>query len=82
MLTLFKTVVLLLIVVTGKAPLLSASQGAIDLIPGLGWIVLSGKTRVKDPHVNFRHAFAGSSTSAHDVCTPNRPLIRSALIFS
>lgn len=49
-LTLFKTVVLLLIVVTG-------------------WIVLSGKTQVKDPHVNFRHAFAGSSNSAHDYAT-------------
>lgn len=49
-LTLFKTVVLLIIVVTG-------------------WIVLSGKTRVKDPHVNFRHAFAGSSSSAHDYAT-------------
>lgn len=49
-LTLFKTVVLLIIVVTG-------------------WIVLSGKTRVKDPHVNFRHAFAGSSNSAHDYAT-------------
>lgn len=30
------------------------------------WVVLSGKTRVKDPHVNFRHAFAGSSTSSND----------------
>ncbi|KAF8469286.1 amino acid transporter [Russula ochroleuca] len=49
-LTLFKTVVLLLIVVTG-------------------WIVLSGKTQVKDPHVNFRHAFAGSSHSGHDYAT-------------
>ncbi|KAH8989891.1 amino acid transporter [Lactarius hatsudake] len=31
-----------------------------------GWVVLSGKTRVQDPHVNFRHAFAGSSTSSND----------------
>jgi len=30
------------------------------------WVVLSGKTRVKDPHANFRHAFAGSSTSGND----------------
>ncbi|KAI0278429.1 amino acid permease-domain-containing protein [Russula aff. rugulosa BPL654] len=49
-LTLFKTVILLLIVVTG-------------------WVVLSGKTRVKDPHVNFNDAFAGSSNSAHDYAT-------------
>ncbi|KAH9012555.1 amino acid transporter [Lactarius hengduanensis] len=31
-----------------------------------GWVVLSGKTRVQDPHVNFRHAFAGSSTNSND----------------
>lgn len=61
---------------------LSLSGRAIYLTPGLGWIVLSGKTRVKDPHVNFRHGFAGSSSSVHDVCTRNRPLMRSALIFS
>jgi solute carrier family 7 (L-type amino acid transporter), member 9/15 len=32
-----------------------------------GWVVLSGKTRVADPHANFRNAFAGSSTSSNDV---------------
>ncbi|KAI0287365.1 amino acid transporter [Russula brevipes] len=43
---------------------------AICLIyPSLGWVVLSGKTRVKDPHVNFRHAFAGSSHSGNDYAT-------------
>ncbi|KAH9038786.1 amino acid transporter [Lactarius pseudohatsudake] len=31
-----------------------------------GWVVLSGQTRVQDPHVNFRHAFAGSSTNSND----------------
>ncbi|KIK32460.1 hypothetical protein CY34DRAFT_153364 [Suillus luteus UH-Slu-Lm8-n1] len=31
-----------------------------------GWAVLSGKTRVADPHYNFRNAFAGSSTSSND----------------
>ncbi|KAF8267510.1 amino acid/polyamine transporter I, partial [Lactarius quietus] len=46
-LTPFKIVILLFIVVTS-------------------WVVLSGKTRVIDPHVNFRHAFAGSSTSSND----------------
>ena len=70
-LTLFKIVVLLIIVVTGKAPRLSASQGERLISPlAVGWIVLSGKTQVKDPHVNFRHAFAGSSNNGHDVCTP------------
>lgn len=34
-----------------------------------GWVVLSGKTRVADPHYNFRNAFAGSSTSSNDVCS-------------
>lgn len=34
-----------------------------------GWVVLSGKTRVADPHVNFRNAFAGSSTSSNDYAT-------------
>ncbi|KIK34929.1 hypothetical protein CY34DRAFT_812556 [Suillus luteus UH-Slu-Lm8-n1] len=34
-----------------------------------GWVVLSGKTRVADPHYNFRNAFAGSSTSSNDYAT-------------
>ncbi|KAN0135782.1 high-affinity methionine permease [Lactarius tabidus] len=34
-----------------------------------GWVVLSGKTRVQDPHANFRHAFAGSSSSSNDYAT-------------
>ncbi|KAI0261883.1 high affinity methionine permease [Gloeopeniophorella convolvens] len=49
-LTLFKTIILIFIVVTG-------------------WVVLSGKTRIKDPHVNFRNAFAGSSNSSNDYAT-------------
>ena len=32
-----------------------------------GWVVLSGRTTVKDPHVNFRNAFEGSSHSGNDV---------------
>ncbi|KAI0365762.1 amino acid transporter [Pilatotrama ljubarskyi] len=34
-----------------------------------GWVVLSGHTRVADPHANFRHAFAGSSNSSNDYAT-------------
>ncbi|KAG1788728.1 amino acid transporter [Suillus plorans] len=34
-----------------------------------GWVVLSGKTSVADPHYNFRNAFAGSSTSSNDYAT-------------
>ncbi|KAI0317435.1 amino acid transporter [Amylostereum chailletii] len=34
-----------------------------------GWVVLGGHTRVKDPHANFRDAFAGSSTSSNDYAT-------------
>ena len=57
---------------------------AFDHTLDLGWVVLSGKTRVKDPHVNFRHAFAGSSTSGNGVCisgcesirAPDLPVVR------
>ncbi|KAH7887208.1 amino acid transporter [Phlebopus sp. FC_14] len=34
-----------------------------------GWVVLSGKTRIADPHVNFRNSFAGSSHSSNDYAT-------------
>ncbi|KAF8816854.1 high affinity methionine permease [Phlegmacium glaucopus] len=34
-----------------------------------GWVVLSGKTHVQDPHANFRNAFAGSSHSSNDYAT-------------
>jgi hypothetical protein len=39
----------------------------------LGWIVLAGKTRIKDPHLNFRYMFAGSSKSSNDVCPSGSP---------
>lgn len=51
LLSIFKIVILIFIVVSG-------------------WFVLSGKTRVVDPHVNFRNAFAGSSHNSNDVSTP------------
>ncbi|KII96168.1 hypothetical protein PLICRDRAFT_240172 [Plicaturopsis crispa FD-325 SS-3] len=31
-----------------------------------GWVVLSGKTHIQDPHANFINAFAGSSHSSND----------------
>ncbi|KIK21107.1 hypothetical protein PISMIDRAFT_29970 [Pisolithus microcarpus 441] len=34
-----------------------------------GWVVLSGKTSVKDPHANFHNAFVGSSTSSNNYAT-------------
>ncbi|GJE85364.1 amino acid transporter [Phanerochaete sordida] len=34
-----------------------------------GWVVLGGHTRVQDPFVNFRDAFAGSSHSSNDYAT-------------
>ncbi|KAL4261026.1 Cellular Amino Acid Transporter [Pleurotus pulmonarius] len=34
-----------------------------------GWVVLSGHTRVQEPHANFRDAFAGSSHSSGDYAT-------------
>ena len=39
----------------------------------LGWIVLAGKIRIKNPHMNFRHVFAGSSNSSNDVCPSGSP---------
>ncbi|KAJ7701440.1 amino acid transporter [Mycena rosella] len=39
------------------------------LIVITGWVVLSGKTHIRDPHVNFRDAFAGSSHSSNDYAT-------------
>jgi len=65
-LTLFKTIVLVFIVITGKAPALVTMGIWKNDAPSLGWVVLSGKTRVKDPHLNFRHAFLGSSDSSND----------------
>lgn len=50
LLSIFKIVILLFVVITG-------------------WVVLSGKTRVTDPHYNFRNAFAGSSTSSYEYAT-------------
>ncbi|KAL6306435.1 high affinity methionine permease [Sparassis latifolia] len=50
LLSIFKTFILLFIVVTG-------------------WVVLSGHTSIKDPHANFRNAFAGSSHSGYDYAT-------------
>ncbi|OJA09985.1 hypothetical protein AZE42_12695, partial [Rhizopogon vesiculosus] len=49
-LSIFKIIVLLVVVISG-------------------WVVLSGKTHVTDPYVNFRNAFAGSSTSSNDYAT-------------
>ncbi|KAF8835791.1 amino acid transporter [Paxillus ammoniavirescens] len=34
-----------------------------------GWVVLSGKTHVTDPYINFHDAFAGSSHSSNDYAT-------------
>ncbi|KAF9010789.1 amino acid transporter [Cyathus striatus] len=34
-----------------------------------GWVVLSGKTHIADPHANFRNAFSGSSHSSNDYAT-------------
>ncbi|KAG2142213.1 amino acid transporter [Suillus cothurnatus] len=50
LLSIFKIVILLFVVITG-------------------WVVLSGKTRISDPHYNFRNAFAGSSTSSYEYAT-------------
>ncbi|KAF7298689.1 Amino acid transporter [Mycena indigotica] len=41
----------------------------LSVIVVAGWVVLSGKTHIEDPHVNFRNAFAGSSNSSNDYAT-------------
>ncbi|KAJ7780837.1 amino acid transporter [Mycena maculata] len=43
--------------------------GILLLIVMTGWVVLSGKTHIKDPHLNFRDAFAGSSHKSNDYAT-------------
>lgn len=42
-----------------------------------GWAVLSGRTRVKDPHANFRDSFAGSSHSSYDYATATFKVLNS-----
>ncbi|KAK6992933.1 amino acid transporter-like protein [Favolaschia claudopus] len=32
-----------------------------------GFVVLSGRTRIPDPHANFRNSFAGSTTSGNNI---------------
>ncbi|CCM05855.1 uncharacterized protein FIBRA_08091 [Fibroporia radiculosa] len=49
-LSVFKIVILLFVVITG-------------------WVVLSGRAHIQDPHANFRDAFAGSSHSSYDYAT-------------
>ncbi|KAL4261032.1 Cellular Amino Acid Transporter [Pleurotus pulmonarius] len=34
-----------------------------------GWVVLSGRTHIQNPHANFHDAFAGSSHSSNDYAT-------------
>ncbi|KAG1823761.1 amino acid transporter [Suillus subaureus] len=58
LLSIFKIVILLFVVITG-------------------WVVLSGKTRVADPHYNFRNAFAGSSTSSYEYATATFKVLNS-----
>lgn len=61
----FKIVILIFVVVAGWLLLMVVS---IEVLTNeAGWVVLSGHTRIKDPHVNFRNAFAGSSHSSNDV---------------
>ncbi|KAI6032554.1 amino acid transporter, partial [Pisolithus marmoratus] len=34
-----------------------------------GWVVLSGRTSIQDPHANFRNAFVGNSMSSNSYAT-------------
>ena len=66
-LSLFKIVILLIIVIAGAFDTMLLFIFACLNTFLLGWAVLSGKTRVRDPHANFRNAFTGSSHSSNDV---------------
>ncbi|PCH35044.1 amino acid transporter [Wolfiporia cocos MD-104 SS10] len=57
-LSVFKVVILVFVVITG-------------------WVVLSGHTRIADPHYNFRNAFAGSSHSSYDYATATFKVLNS-----
>ncbi|KAI0063741.1 high affinity methionine permease [Artomyces pyxidatus] len=67
-LSIFKVFILLFIVVTGQLHLLYANF-LLNFAMNSGWVVLSGKTKIKDPHFNFVHAFSGSSHSGNDYAT-------------
>ncbi|THH29072.1 hypothetical protein EUX98_g5112 [Antrodiella citrinella] len=43
--------------------------GILLFVVVTGWVVLSGRTHIQDPHQNFRNAFAGSSHSSNDYAT-------------
>ncbi|KAG1889023.1 amino acid/polyamine transporter I [Suillus fuscotomentosus] len=49
--------------------LLSIKIVILAFVVVTGWVVLSGKTRVTDPHYNFRNAFAESSMSSYEYAT-------------
>ncbi|EPS98296.1 hypothetical protein FOMPIDRAFT_1017844 [Fomitopsis schrenkii] len=57
-LTVFKFVILVFIVIAG-------------------WVVLSGRTHVKDPYANFRNAFEGSSHSSFSYATATFKVLNS-----
>ncbi len=64
-LSVFKIVILVFVVITGSELMLSIHP--LTFTCTAGWVVLSGHTRIQDPHANFRNAFAGSSHSSNDV---------------
>lgn len=62
----FKIAILLFVVVSGV--FLRVENSHIELNTCFpGWVVLGGHTKIEDPTLNFRDAFAGSSHSSNDV---------------
>lgn len=72
----FKIVILLFVVVSGESENQHRVFVLTAVITETGWVVLSGHTRIQDPHANFRDAFAGSSHSSNDVSAPQCGAIR------
>lgn len=71
----FKIIILLFVVISGKcSPVRMLHMALMDHYPG--WVVLSGRTHIQNPHANFHDAFAGSSHSSNDVRLSFHPPLR------
>ncbi|KAG9221546.1 hypothetical protein CCMSSC00406_0009369 [Pleurotus cornucopiae] len=67
-LSVFKIIILLFVVISGKcSPVRMLHMALMDHYSG--WVVLSGRTHIQNPHANFHDAFAGSSHSSNDYAT-------------
>ncbi|GLB40162.1 putative high affinity methionine permease [Lyophyllum shimeji] len=69
------TVIIIICIVSTKWSLrLSNAHGAVKLVTLIfiaitGLVMLSGHTKVEDPHANFRNAFAGTTSNGNGLAT-------------